>query len=174
MLKDSNKFYWHANTSSGGTLSVRLTLAQGLSKAKKESALAQALKDCIRFMEQRGYIPANAEILSSSDIAKQYGHSRQYWEKLLNQGKILYRETSAGRITTDLWVKGYIDNKEKVDQYVRNAKTVLNAIRETKNKNGLVLCPVCNKDRFEFYVNTNTNVNGICRLCKFQVNTIKQ
>ncbi|MCW1930108.1 MAG: hypothetical protein KIH62_002210 [Candidatus Kerfeldbacteria bacterium] len=167
-----DKFYWQVNTSSGGTLSIRLTLEEDLSRAKKESALAQALSDCVKQMDKNGYIPAKARALSSRDIAHRFGYTRQYWEKLLNQGKIPYHETSAGKITTDLWVRGYLDDKENVDQYVRNVRKVLQFIKTKGKKSGVVSCPDCLEERFEFYVNFDTNVNGICRACNFQINTI--
>lgn len=169
MNKKPKKFYWHASTSSGGTLSLSLDFESELSKKDKESALAKGLMLAYKFMEKNGYIPFKAQLLSSRDIAEKYGKSRQYWEKLLNEGKILYKETSAGRITTDLWIKGYLGSKEEVDKYVKNVRSVIKSINESGRKAGTVTCPACGVGRFEFFVNTGGNTNGICRDCNLHV-----
>lgn len=171
MEEKPKKFYWHANTSSGGTLSLGLDFQGELSKKDKEDALAHGLDECYKNMEQQGYIPHHARLMSSRDIAKEYGKSRQYWEKLLSEGKILYKETSAGRITTNLWIAGYLGNKEEVDQYVKDVRTVRETIDESEKKNGAVVCPVCGQHRFEFHVNANFNTNGVCRSCGFHIHT---
>jgi len=170
---DKRKFYWHANTSSGGTLSLSLNLEGEFTNKEKESALAEGLRACAENMEQQGYIPHNAQIMSSGDVAREYGKTRQYWEKLLNEGKIHYKETSAGRITTNLWVQGYLNDREQVNKYVRNVRYVLETINATRRADGRVVCPVCNEERFEFYVNGNSNINGLCRACSFYVHTTK-
>lgn len=140
-------------------------------KKDKELALAQAIKKCQEFMEDKGYIPYDAELMSSRDIAKRYGKTRQYWEKLLNEGKILYKETSAGRITTNLWVQGYLGDKDRVDSYVKNVREVLGNIKEYGRSWGSVVCPVCNKEQFEFHINNPGSTNGICRSCGLHVHT---
>src|SRR3990167_2437308 len=173
MDTDDRKFYWHANTSSGGTLSLGVDLTGKFSKSEKERIIADAIRACYESMEQSGYIPFNAQVMSSRDIADKYGKSRQYWEKLLNEGKILYKETSAGRITTDLWVSGYLGNKEEVDKYTRNVRNVIKTIEESNGRGGSVTCPACDKDRFEFAVNAGTNINGVCRVCSFHIHTTK-
>jgi len=165
------KFYWHANVSSGGTLSISVDFEEDFSKEEKRGALAEGLREAYKLMEKRGYIPTNARLMSSRDIAEEYGKSRQYWEKLLNEGKILYKETSAGRITTDLWVKGYLGNKEEVDKYVKDVRNVLGFIREAKRRSGTVMCPICLEKKFEFARNYGGNTNGICRACGFYVHT---
>ncbi len=164
------KFYWSANTSSGGTLSLSLGYEGELTKKQKEKLLAHGLKEAHAHMEQNGYIPFNARLLSSSDIAQEYGNTRQYWEKLLNEGKILYKETSAGRITTDLWVKGYLGNRDEVNKYVRDVRTLLEAVNVSEKKNGKILCPLCDEEKFEYHLNY-ANMNGICRNCGFYVHT---
>lgn len=171
--EDKRKFYWHANTSSGGTLSLSLDLEGEYTKEEKESALAEGLRACAENMKERGYIAHDTQIMSSSDIAKEYGKTRQYWEKLLNEGKIHYRETSAGRITTNLWVQGYLNDREQVNKYTRNVKEVLLTIDATGRVNGRVVCPVCSEEHFEFCVNVDANINGICRACNFYVHTTK-
>lgn len=173
MAEEMEKFYWHSNTSSGGTLSISLAFEGMPSQKMKERLLAHAISECHEKMEANGYIPFGAQMLSSRDIADKYGKSRQYWEKLLNEGKIRYKETSAGRITTDLWVTGYIKNKEEVDKYVKDVNAVLELIDESGRKNGAVACPACGEARFEFHVNVNDNTNGICRACGFYVHTTK-
>lgn len=166
------KFYWHANTSSGGTLSIDVNLNGNFSKSEKEKALADALAQAYRFMKDKGYIPFDAKLLSSRDIAEKYGHTRQYWEKLLNEGKILYKETAAGRITTDLWVSGYLGNKEEVDGYVRNVKKMLLTINESKKDHGALTCAQCGDENFQYHINYGGNTNGICRSCHFHIHTI--
>lgn len=176
MNEKPKKFYWHANTSSGGTLSLDLNLEGKFSKKDKENILAGVINECYKHMEIKGFIPFNAKLMSSRDIADKYGKSRQYWEKLLDEGKILYKETSAGRITTDLWVQGYLGNTEQVNKYVRDVKKVLKIINELACKQGYwqrIDCPVCNQNTFEYAMNINGNVNGICRntACSFHIHT---
>lgn len=142
-----------------------------ISKGERMRALADALKEATKFMEEKGYIPGEARLMSSRDIAEEYGKTRQYWEKLLSEGKILYKETSAGRITTNLWVSGYLGNKEGVDKYVKAVRVVLERINDSRRRSGSVLCPLCESQRFEFYVNIGSSTNGICRKCGFHVHT---
>lgn len=165
------KFYWHVMASSGGTLSLEVNVKEAKTRDEKIRAIAEGLKQSTKFMEEHGYIPYKARLMSSSDLADTYGKTRQYWEKLLNEGKILYKETSAGRITTNLWVEGYLNDPEKINGYVKNVRAVLGYIKDSGRKNGSVLCPVCSETRFEFYVNVNSNTNGICRACGFHVHT---
>lgn len=170
MTDDRNKFYWHAGVSSGGTLSLSLGYDPLLSKEQKEQILAVGLDEAYKHMEQEGYIPANARLMSSRDIARENGSTRQYWEKLLNEGKILYAETSAGRITTDLWVNGYLGNREEVNRYVQNVRAVLKEIGDNWKSHGTLKCPACEAERFEYNSNQN-NTNGVCRSCGFYVHT---
>ena len=51
-------------------------------------------------------------LMSSRDISAKYGKSRQYWDKIMKQGKIVNYQVSAGRITFDKFVEDFID---KVD-----------------------------------------------------------
>lgn len=168
-MDQSTKFYWHASTSSGGTLSLNLTVEGEASKADKETFLAEGIWQCREAMEEDGYIPHQARLMSSRDIASEYGKSRQYWEKLLREGKIRYKETSAGRITTDLWINGYLGNKEEVDRYVRYVRIALKYIADSERRNGSVVCPACGESRFEYFVNFGGNTNGICRNCSFHI-----
>jgi hypothetical protein len=164
------KFYWHANKSSGGNLSIGISFEGQLSQQDKVSALADVIGECQKSMEQEGFIPHDAHLMSSSDISEKYGKSRQYWEKLISEGKIRYKETSAGRITTDLWIKGYLGNKEEVDRYVKNVQQQLTKIEAAKKRSGTLICTVCGEERFEYYTNTD-NINGICRACGFYIHT---
>lgn len=168
------KIYWHADTSSGGTLSLDLDFEGNLSKAEKEKHLAGALEQCVSLMSKNGHIPFSARLLSSSDIAEEYGNTRQYWEKLLNEGKILYKETSAGRITTDLWVTGYLRNREEVNGYVRNIKKILKSINESPGQSGAIDCMQCGESNFQYHKNTGGHINGCCRSCNFYVYTINE
>lgn len=172
-MEDKVKFYWHASTSSGGTLSLSLSFDGKLEKKQKEKMLALGLHEAYKQMEEKGYIPFNARLMSSRDIAEEYGNTRQYWEKLLNEGKILYKETSAGRITTNLWVKGYLGNRDEVNKYVRDVRQVLKTIADSSKKHGSVECPVCSAQRFEYHVNPQ-QTNGICRACGFYVHTTNE
>ncbi len=170
----AKKFGWHANMSSGGTLSLDLDFKGEFTKGEKDKALADTLAQCYKSMSDKGYIPFDAKLLSSRDIAEKYGHTRQYWEKLLNEGKIPYKETSAGRITTDLWVSGYLGNREEVDGYVRNVKKMLKSINESRNRYSPLLCAQCGEEKFEFNVNTGGGTNGVCRACNFYIHTINE
>ena len=170
---DKRKFYWYANTSSGGTLSLGLDLTGEFSQEEKESALAEGIRACVENMESQGYIPHNASLMSSGDVAREYGKTRQYWEKLLDEVKIHYKETSAGRISTNLWVPGYLNDREQVNKYVLNVRNVLDTIDATKRTGGRVNCSVCGKENFEFHLNGDAHINGICRACGFHVHTSK-
>ena len=165
------KFYWHAMTSSGGTLSLEVNIKEAKEREEKIKVIAEGIKESTKFMEEHGYIPHKARLMSSRDLANAYGKTRQYWEKLLNEGKILYKETSAGRITTNLWVEGYLGDPEKVNKYIKDVRIVLGYIKDLDKRSGSVLCPVCGENRFEFHVNVNSNTNGICRVCGFHVHT---
>lgn len=172
---ESKNFHWQASVNSEGTLELSLYFPEEqieqLTKEKKEFAIAQGLSQSHKFMLSKGYLSPDCRFLSSSDIAQEYGHTRQYWEKLINEGKIPYKETSAGRITTNLWVQGYLNNKEKVDEYIRNRNKVVDLILKEKNKIGKTICPQCKESSFEYAVNINS-VNGICRArCGFRIDT---
>lgn len=168
MNEAPTKFYWSATSNSGGTLSMNLGIDGTATKKQKETILAHALRDAYKHMEKQGYIPFQARLMSSRDIADEYGSTRQYWEKLLNEGKILYKQTAAGRITTDLWVQGYLGDREKVNQYVRNVRQVFKSIEALGKKNGRMTCLVCHAERFEYYAN-HSHITGLCRACSFRV-----
>ncbi len=169
----SKKFHWYAATSSEGILELSLYFPnKNITKEEKEEALALALVQSKSFMLSKGYLLPNAHFMSSSDIAEKHGHTRQYWEKLLKEGKIPYKETSAGRITTDLWVQGYLNNKEKVDEYIRERNKVISTIQKENRKRGQVKCPHCGEHKFDYNINAH-NINGLCRAdCGFRIHTI--
>jgi hypothetical protein len=163
------KFYWRARTSSGGTLSLDLSYEGPSSKQQTERLLAEAIQQAHEHMEREGFIPLKAQLMTARDIAKEHGSTRQYWEKLLNEGKILYRETSAGRITTDLWVNGYLKRRDEVNRYVRNVNRIIKQVQESCNRTGELPCPVCFRN-FEYSMNYEY-INGICRSCGFYVHS---
>src|SRR3989344_8260894 len=127
LMTDNKKYSWHAGVSSEGTLDLELYFPDNkeITKEEKERALAEGLHQTKEYMLSKGYLVPDARFMSSSDLAEEYGYTRQYWEKLINQGKIPYKHTSAGRITTDLWVKGYLNNRDKVDEYVKNTNKMV-------------------------------------------------
>lgn len=170
--KEDYDYHWHSSVSSEGTLSLSLYFPnKNVTKEQKQMALAESLRQNREAMLSSGYLPPDSRFMSSSDVSNQHGHTRQYWEKLLNEGKIPYKETSAGRITTDLWVQGYLNNREEVDEYIRNRNKIIEIILAQKKKSGRVECPSCGKNEFDYAVNINS-ANGICRAgCGFRVNT---
>lgn len=170
--KQKYDYSWHSNISSEGTLSLDLYFPnKNATKEQKEMALAESLRQNREAMLRQGYLPPDSRFMSSRDVAEEYGHTRQYWEKLISEGKILYKETSAGRITTDLWVQGYLNNREKVDEYIRNRNKVVATIQLLKKKSGKTECPNCKEQEFSFAVNFDS-MNGICRAgCGFRINT---
>lgn len=170
--KPKYDFSWNSHISSGGTLSLELYFPdKKATKEQKEIALAESLRQNREAMLSKGYLPPDARFMSPKDLSEERGHTRQYWEKLISEGKIPYRETSAGRITTDLWVQGYLDNREKVDEYIRNRNKVVDSILTSKVKMGKARCPKCGEEEFSYAVNTDS-VNGLCRAsCGFRIHT---
>lgn len=170
--KEDYDYHWHSSFSNEGTLSLSLYFPhKNVTKAQKEMALAESIRLNRTTMLSQGYLPPDSRFMSSSDVSEQHGHTRQYWEKLLNEGKIPYKETSAGRITTDLWVQGYLNNREKVDEYIRNRNKVISVMLTQKNKTGQIECPQCGEPKFSYAVNAHA-VNGLCRAgCGFRINT---
>lgn len=170
--KPKYDYSWQSHISSGGTLSLDLYFPnKNVTKEQKEMALAESLRQNREAMLSKGYLPPDARFMSPTDLSEEHGHTRQYWEKLINEGKIPYKETSAGRITTDLWVRGYLDNKEKVDEYIRNRNKVVSIVLSQKTKMGKVRCPKCGEEEFSYAVNTDS-MNGICRAsCGFRTHT---
>lgn len=174
--KKKYDYSWRAIMSNAGTLDLDVSfLNKKLSAENKKKALAGALAQSYDAMLKQGYT-SDTEFLSPRDIAKQYGNTRQYWQKLLNEGKIRYKETSAGRITTNLWVEGYLNNKEIVNEYLRNERRVLQLVKKDGHKMGVVKCPACGEPRFNYHMNANSNINGLCRNtgCGFRIHTVDE
>jgi hypothetical protein len=167
------KYSSHGIIDSEGNLSLSLHFPNNnLTQEQEEKVFADHLAKYANAMLQRGYLPPNSRLMSPSDIADEYGKSRQYWEKLLKQDKIPYKKTSAGMITCDLWVQGYLNNKKKVDEYILNRNTAVRLIKESKTTHGKIKCPSCQEERFDFNVNASGNMNGLCRSgCGFRINT---
>lgn len=165
-------YIWHSTVSNEGTLSLELYFPdKKATKEQKMLALAESLRQNRDNMLSRGYLTPNSRFMSSRDVAEEYGHTRQYWEKLLNEGKIPFKETSAGRITTDLWVQGYLNNKKEVDRYIRDRNKIVATILDGKKKHGRITCPNCGEVQFDYNVNYQS-INGLCRArCGFRINT---
>lgn len=170
--KPKYDYSWHSQISSEGTLSLELYFPnKNVTKEQKQMALAESLRQNRDSMLSKGYLPPDARFMSPRDVSEQYGHTRQYWEKLLNENKIPYKETAAGRITTDLWIQGYLNNREEVDKYVRYRSKAVADILEGGKKSGRMKCPSCGEIAFEYNVNYNS-MNGLCRArCGFRINT---
>jgi hypothetical protein len=147
-----------------------LTIPEKVSKDEKIAALASGITESVKAMRSKGYLRLRPEtrFMTSTDLSETYGFTRQYWEKLLREGKVLYKETAAGMITTDLWVDGYLDNKEQVNRYARNCKIMATRIKELKERHGTTTCVECDSSRFEYNKNM-WNTNGLCRNCGFRI-----
>lgn len=172
--KKDYDYSMHGIMSSDGTLDLDVSfLKKKPTREEQKKALASALTSAYETMMKQGYT-SHTEFLSPRDIAEQYGNTRQYWQKLLDEGKIHYKETSAGRITTNLWVDAYLNNREKVNEYLRNENKALRSIKEDGQRTGVIECPACGEKRFNYNVNVNDNINGLCRNdnCGFRIHTI--
>ncbi len=163
-------------TSSGGDASLSINFKdEKSSKNEGEMALAIELEKITQFMFDKGYI----QMMSPSDLSKRYGKTRQYWEKLIKEGKIPYQRTASGAITTNIWVEGYLRNKEEVDKYANALRKISAAISEVHTGNDntreiKLTCPYCKNLAFEYCYNRGGEVSGSCRTptCDFRINTI--
>jgi hypothetical protein len=166
------KYNFQGNVSSEGTASLDIFFPDSEpTNEEKIGVLANTLADAATYMLQQGYLPPESRLMSSRDVASEFGHTRQYWEKLLNEDKIPFKETAAGRITCDIWVQGYLDNKERVDEYVRNRNKAVRVIEETGKRHGKIACPRCKQEAFDYHINT-ASINGLCRAgCGFRIHT---
>ncbi|PIU74940.1 MAG: hypothetical protein COS76_03430 [Candidatus Portnoybacteria bacterium CG06_land_8_20_14_3_00_39_12] len=148
-----------------GTLDLALSFPNAETEEEKIGALSIGLVQSYKYMLDKGYLSFKNSFF--------YAKTQEYWQKLLEEGKIPYREISKGEIKIDLWVPGYLD-KEKVDEYVDRCKKVLNDIDKSENKrSGTIGCPVCKEEIFHFNVNVGGNINGTCQSCGFYLYTIK-
>ena len=173
MKKDERKISMHGTMNSGGGVSFGLNFSGGMfSQEEKERALASNLAQLTNTMFEKGYI----RLMSASDIASEYGKSRQFWERLIRQGKIPYQQTSSGRITTNIWVEGYLKGK---DEYALNAKKMRDIIINLEEApeakgSGRITCVKCGADSFQYYYNQGHHINGSCdNGCGFRVDTQK-
>ena len=128
---------------------------------------ADALARITLAMERKGYI----RFMSPSEIEKTYGGYRQHWERLLREGRIRFIETSAGRMTIDLWIEQYLQNKEEIDKYCRMKNKVIKEIMERKERSCILMCPKCGERQLDCIYNILIkpkkgevyNTNGVCR-----------
>jgi|GEM_PF-2241413 len=162
----TKKFGWNGMMSSGGRLHLSLYFEnpEEITEDDVLGAAAQSISDGAKTMEQQGYIPLSARLMSSREIADEYGFTRQYWEKLLREGKLPYYQTAAGRITIDLWITGYLQNKEKVDEYARNLKKIVNVIKDLRREKRHpqhITCPNCSEETLR-YSDNKAELNGLC------------
>ena len=94
----------------------------------------------------------------------------------LREGKIKYVQTSAGRITIDLWVEGYLQNQEEVERYCRHVNKVLKIIKSKKERSLQLDCPQfgnrslsCAYNITQWsYPKDKCNANGVCGKCDFK------
>lgn len=168
MKKDRRKIQWNATTDSGGRASIGVSYLNGkFTKEEKESTLAGVIAVIVRKMCENGFI----RLMSPKDLSVEYGKSRQYWEKLLKTGKIPYQKTASGKITTNLWVEGYLNEREAEkygNKVIEMRKRILE--NEQKGNNYKVVECICGKD-FNYNYNGGNNINGICRNCGFHLDT---
>ncbi|KKQ68221.1 MAG: hypothetical protein US89_C0009G0034 [Candidatus Peregrinibacteria bacterium GW2011_GWF2_38_29] len=172
---DRNYHMICGNMNSGGRTSFDLLFNGDFSKDEKEKVIADHLAAITGLMLDQGYIG----FLSASDIAEKYGRSRQFWEKLLREGKILYQQTKSGKITTNLWVEAYLRKDEEIEKYVKAMKEMRKVIIKREDRQGVkygpITCTWCGKETFEYSYNQGRNINGVCRApgCNFQIVTQK-
>jgi len=178
MYKQSNKtsqkkYGWHGAMTSSGKLGLSLYFEEpeGVDADLALGATAESIVQSVAYMQKQGYIPPNARLMSSREIAEAYNFTRQYWEKLMREGKLPYYQTAAGRITVDLWVEGYLQNREKVDEYVTWQKSAVRRALAAKNYNEPIDCPKCGKPTLS-YARNQHEVNGSCDSgCGFRFST---
>ena len=167
-------YRFHGNMSNQSTMSLEIIFNDGKDhKNLQNKALANTINKLLPIMIKKGFLSPEVRFMSPSDVAKEYGSTRQHWEKLINEGRIPSKRTSAGTITTDLWVKGYLGKKERVNEYFRNMRKAIRDIETSGQTGGTIKCPQCKESSFRFAVNQNSNQNGTCSKCDFKINTIK-
>jgi len=150
-----------------------------LTDDNKRQILAEALAAVSKRMANKGYVKSmrDLELLSASDIATRYGGTKQYWDKLLREGKIPYKKTSSGKITTNVWVEGYLGNKEEVDKYIKAfkaaRKSIINNYDQNRKSYGIVRCPYCRNKTLGYNYNRGDHINALCRStdCNFKLDT---
>lgn len=170
---------YHAVTSNAGSASftIHLDPDKPLTHAHLCAYLADTTEQVYRFMLEKNYVPKqlphDVGFKTPQDIAKEHGSTRQYWEKLFKEGKIPYRATSAGKISTHIWVNAYLKNKKEIDAYTLCLRSLRNTIEKTDRWKGHILCPHCRTpESFSFHHNkTSHHISGFCSNieCRFSV-----
>lgn len=174
MDQKDTSYYMSGITNSGGSASLDIDFqGPSVSKTEEEKVLAIELMKITQFMFDKGYI----RFMSSSDLSRNYGRSRQYWEKLIKEGKIPYQKTASGSITTNVWVEGYLQ-EEKVEKYSKALLKIRNEIikrhgRDTYIREMQLECPYCKNTTFDYNYNNGSSIQGLCRSpgCDFQIHT---
>lgn len=169
---EKHDYAFHGTISSSGNLDViiNFTDKKPISSSMQKKVLAKVIDGAYHKMLNDGTI----RLMSATDVAKMYGNSRQFWEKLISDGKIPYYQTSSGKITTNLWIEGYID-KSSNNTYPRENLEMRNRVVENEkkpNSKPIVPCVRCDQP-FDYNYNQGLNINGICRHCGFKLRTVK-
>jgi hypothetical protein len=66
-------------------------------------------KYCVR----PGFLNAMLPWFSPTDLSKKFGKTRQYWCKIIKQGKLCSKQTSCGPIVTTEYLLTYFEEDEK-------------------------------------------------------------
>ena len=180
--RESTKYGWHGTVSSEGSLSLGIDILPADQKALNQdvvlSILAESIRSSVKAMEEKGYIPlSKIRLMSSREMSEEFGNSRQYWEKLLREGKIPFYQTAAGSISVDIFVEAYLEKKGEVDNYVNNLRKVVRDIKASKSKSQSfrhMACPKCGEEKLDYAWNKGGHeANGICRSgsCDFRFKT---
>ncbi|MBN2100589.1 TFIIB-type zinc ribbon-containing protein [Candidatus Dojkabacteria bacterium] len=139
-----------------------------LTEIEKLRILSKSLEAVSKLMLEKGYI----KFLSTSDISKLYGKSRQYWERLLKEGRLPYQQTSAGKITLNLWVEGFLEGNKNYTSKMNWARSLIIKKHKLTNKDsGFVMCPNCNRKSLGYNYNRGTHINASCTRCRFRIDT---
>lgn len=169
-------------TCSNGTIKANMRPRTGAKFSAEEmlGMQADALTQITLVMERKGYI----RLMSPSEIEKTHGGYRQHWERLLREGRIRFIETSAGRMTIDLWIEQYIQNKEDIDRYCRMKNKVIKKVMERGERSCTLVCPKCGEQQLNCVYNIFmkpkkgevNNTNGVCRNygCTFKFHELVQ
>lgn len=76
--------------------------------------IVTTINQCYGVLDALGnHLLHNEVFMSPTDIAKKYGKSRQWWNKLMRQGRIKYQQTSAGKITLESYVVNYLNKRKE-------------------------------------------------------------
>lgn len=170
MNQDSKKFRYGALTTSDGSISLDFDFSRGdFSDDEQQRALGLTTALLVRKMFEDGWV----RLLSSSDISKIYGNSRQYWDKLFREGKIPFQKTASGKITTNFWVEGYLDDSTGETYPKEVLEMRRRIVANERSGSGLkhVPCIRCG-EHFQYNYNQGSNITGICK-CGFRLDTVE-